>query len=147
MLDEKTYSAFDHLGWRLWRAARMWKAEFERRMAERGFSWYSEGRSALLAHIGDMGIRQSTLVRRMGLSKQAVQQLVDELAAEDAIARRTDPADTRGRIITRTAKGAAAARASNEVKREIDNIQRHQLGAARFEALTAALRAIAPDAE
>lgn len=147
MIDQKLPELIDHLGWRLWRAARLWKAEFDSRMGARRLSWYTEGRASLIAQIGDAGIRQSGLVHRLGLTKQAVQQMVDELAAEDIVIRRPDPADHRGRIVTLTAKGIAAAHAANEVKREIEATQRERLGAARFEALMEALRAFAPDAE
>lgn len=147
MVDEKLPELIDHLGWRLWRAARLWKAEFDSRMSARGLAWYTEGRASLIAQIGDAGIRQSALVHRLGLTKQAVQQIVDELAAEEIVTRRPDPADNRGRIITLTPKGIAAAHVANEVKREIDAAQRERLGAARFEALMDTLRTLAPDAQ
>lgn len=143
--DENYPKLIDHLGWRLWRAARRWKAEFDARMAAEGFAWFTEARSALLGHVGPSGVRQNDLVRRMGLTKQAVQQIVDELAAEGIVARRPDPADARGRIVVLTAAGVAAAHAANEVKRAIDAEQRERLGPERFEALIEALRAFAPD--
>jgi DNA-binding MarR family transcriptional regulator len=145
MVDEKFPELIDHLGWRLWRAARLWKAEFDSRMAERGLSWYSEARASLMAQIGDGGIRQVLLVRRMGLTKQAVQQIIDELVTEGIVLRQPDPADSRGRIIVLTAKGIAAARAANEVKQAIDAAQRLKLGDKRFEALMETLRTVAPD--
>lgn len=147
MVDQKLPDLIDHLGWRLWRAARLWKQEFDSRMSARGLSWYTEGRASLMAQIGDNGIRQSGLVHRLGLTKQAVQQIVDELAAEGIVQRRPDPADQRGRIITLTPKGIAAAHAANEVKREIEAAQRERLGAGRLEALMDTLRTLAPDAE
>ncbi|MDH7795726.1 MULTISPECIES: MarR family transcriptional regulator [unclassified Beijerinckia] len=146
MVDEKLPELIDHLGWRLWRAARLWKAEFDSRMNARGLSWYTEGRASMIAQIGDNGIRQSGLVRRLGLTKQAVQQIIDELATEEIVSRRPDPSDNRGRIIALTPKGIAAAHAANEVKREIEAAQRQQLGTARFDALMDTLRDLAPDA-
>ncbi|MDF2115578.1 MarR family transcriptional regulator [Roseiarcaceae bacterium H3SJ34-1] len=145
MVDEKIPELIDHLGWRLWRAARLWKAEFDRRMAERGLSWYSESRASLMAQIGSDGIRQSLLVRRMGLTKQAVQQIIDELVAEGVVLRQPDPADSRGRIIALTARGIGAVRAANEVKQDIDAAQRLKLGGKRFDALMETLRTVAPD--
>jgi len=139
--DENYPELIDHLGWRLWRAARRWKAEFDARMAAQGFAWFTEARSALLGHV----VRQNDLVRCMGLTKQAVQQIVDELAAEGIVERRPDPADARGRIVALTAAGIAAAHAANDVKRAIDAEQRERLGTERFEALIEALRAFAPD--
>jgi len=143
--DENYPELIDHLGWRLWRAARRWKAEFDARMAGEGYAWFTEARSALLGHVGPSGVRQNDLVRRMGLTKQAVQQIIDELAGEGIVERRPDPADARGRIVVLTAAGIAAAHAANEVKRAIDAEQRERLGPERFEALVEALRLFAPD--
>jgi DNA-binding MarR family transcriptional regulator len=134
MVDEKYPELIDHLGWRLWRAARLWKAEFDSRMAERGLSWYSEARASLMAQIGDGGIRQV-----------AVQQIIDELVTEGIVLRQPDPADSRGRIVILTQKGIGAVRAANEVKQAIDAAQRLKLGDARFEALMETLRTVAPD--
>jgi len=147
MVDEKLPELIDHLGWRLWRAARLWKAEFDGRMTARGGGGYAEGRAALAARLGAGAIRQRALVHRWARTKRALQQIVDDWAAGDTAPRRPDPADNRGRIITLTPKGVAAAHAANEVKREIDAAQRERLGAARFEALMDTLRTLAPDAE
>ncbi|MEO0362726.1 MAG: helix-turn-helix domain-containing protein, partial [Pseudomonadota bacterium] len=68
----------DHIGWRLWAAASAWKERYATAMIEAGHAWYAEARSSVVPHIGD-GAKQSALVRRMGLTKQAVQQLVDDL--------------------------------------------------------------------
>ena len=135
----------DHLGWRLWRAARLWKIEFDSRMQAAGHGWFTEARSALLAHVGAKGSRQSDLVTRMGLTKQAVQQLVDELQAEGIVTRQPDKSDARAKLVVLTRKGGAAARAANEVKRAIEAENRARLGAPTFQALMAALRQLAPD--
>ena len=135
----------DHLGWRLWRAARLWKIEFDSRMQAAGHGWFTEARSALLAHVGAKGARQSDLVTRMGLSKQAVQQMVDELQAEGIVTRQPDNSDARAKLVVLTRKGVAAARAANEVKRAIEAESRARLGAPTFQALIAALRQLAPD--
>ena len=135
----------DHLGWRLWRAARLWKIEFDSRMQAAGHGWFTEARSALLAHVGTKGARQSDLVTRMGLSKQAVQQMVDELQAEGIVTRQPDNSDARAKLVVLTRKGVAAARAANEVKRAIEAESRARLGAPTFQALIAALSQLAPD--
>ncbi|MDB5534321.1 MAG: transcriptional regulator, partial [Hyphomicrobiales bacterium] len=107
--------------------------------------WYTEARASVMAQIGGSGIRQALLVRRMGLTKQAVQQLIDELAAEGIVLRQPDPADSRGRIVVLTQKGISAVRAANEVKQAIDAAQRLKLGDKRFDELMETLRTVAPD--
>lgn len=144
-LDDTYPELIDHVGWRLWNAAAKWKAAFDAGMVARGYPWYAEARSSVLVHVGKTGIRQSALVRRMHLSKQAVQQLVDELVAEGIVERLPDPQDARGRIVALTAAGNRLARVANEVKREIDAEARRKLGDQGFEDLMQALRLLAPD--
>jgi len=144
MLDEHP-GLIDHVGWRLWRAARAWKAEFDARMAEAGFGWFTEARSGLLASVGAKGASQAALAEALGVSKQAVQQMVDELVAEGAVRRVTDERDARVRVVVLTPKGVAAARAANEAKRAIEADYRRRLGGASLKALREALAAIAPE--
>ncbi len=128
MLDDNFPERIDHLGWRLWIAARWWKATFEARMGEAGYGWFSEAKSGLLGHLGSEGAKQSDLARATGLSKQAVQQHVDELVLHGAVRRQASAADARVRIVRLTAKGLAAARAANAVKSAIEGEARAKLG-------------------
>lgn len=142
-LDEYRLKTIDHIGWRLWRAARIWKAEFDADLQEAGQGWMSEARGAVISHLRKGGISQAELTAAMGISKQAVQQLVDELVAEGMVERSVDPADARGRIIMFTRKAAASLEASNSVKRKLDRKYRKKLGAEAFAALEQALDAFA----
>ncbi len=144
-LDENAIAAVDHLGWRLWCAARLWKSEFDAGMAERGLTWFTEARSGVMQTVGAGGSRQSDLGERLGLTKQAVQQLVDDLVEIGALLRKPDPKDARAKRVVLTRKGAAALAAANEVKRAIEAQHRERIGPKAFEALIAALRSLAPD--
>jgi hypothetical protein len=53
----------------------------------------------LIPYIGPDGTRLSDLAQRVGISKQAVGQLVDELEALGVVARVADPADGRARLV------------------------------------------------
>lgn len=125
----------DHVGWRLWRLARLWKAEFERAMATRRLQWCSGARAELVGALRDGPQPQSTLVAGLGISKQAVQQVIDELNALGAVERQADPADARARLVTLTAKGRKALAESNAAKREIEARFRSTLGTRRFDRL------------
>src|ERR1700754_1568264 len=85
------------------------------------------------------GLSQSALTTAMGISKQAVQQLVDELVEEGIVERAPDPADGRGRIVRFTRKGVRALEESNAVKLQIEAEWRSALGGSRYDALVAAL--------
>ena len=95
-LDENDWpEALDHVGWRLWQATQRWKRELDDGLVAMGYPWAAEARANVIMHVGRSGIRQSELVRRMELSKQAVQQLLDELVADGIIERKLDPGTAR----------------------------------------------------
>ena len=142
-LDEKTPTLIDHVGWRLWRLARQWKAEFDAEMLRRGYPWVAEARGAVIGHLRPGGRPQSDLAGLLGVSKQAVLQLVDELVGEGAVERGVDPKDARGRIVRLTARGVAFIEEGNAVKREIERRYAKRIGKGRLEALNAALDELA----
>ena len=142
-LDEKTPTLIDHVGWRLWRLARQWKAEFDAQMLRRGYPWVAEARGGVIGHLRPGGRPQSELAALLGVSKQAVQQFVDELVEEGAIERAVDPKDARGRIVRLTARGVAFIEEGNAVKREIEKSYAKRIGKARLEALNTALDELA----
>lgn len=78
----------------------------------------------------------------MGISKQAVQQLVDGLEAEGILQRLNDPEDRRGKVVVFTEKGLAALSDGEHIKRAIERGYHERLGEARFSALMEALRAL-----
>ena len=143
-LDENNDATLpDHVGWRLWQASRAWQAEFAAVMREAGHGWFSEARAGLLGHIPRRGIRQAALIERAGISKQAVQQLLDGLEAEAVIERLPDPQDKRGKLVHYTAAGLAALGDGDRVKLDIEHGYRERLGQGPFDALMAALRGLA----
>ena len=118
----------DHVGWRLWQAGRMWVDLFIGGMRRAGHGWYGLAQANLLGCLPRSGTRQSVLAERTGLSKQAVQQLVDDLVAAGILARTPDPADKRARIVRYTEKGMAALADGNRIKLEIEKDFAAQLG-------------------
>jgi len=142
-LDENSESLPDHVGWRLWQANRAWQAEFAAGMRAAGHGWFTEARAALLGHLSRKGTRQSALIEKMAVTKQAVQQLLDGLEGEGVIVRVSDPEDGRGKLVHYTEKGLAALRDGDRVKRAIERNWVGRIGAEQFEALMQALRALA----
>ncbi|MER9139945.1 MarR family transcriptional regulator [Mesorhizobium sp. M0830] len=142
-LDKKTEALPDHIGWRLWQASRAWQAEFAAAMRSAGHGWFTEARAGLLGHIARAGIRQSALIERSAISKQAVQQLLDGLEAEGIVERLPDPQDGRGKLVRHTRKGLDALRDGDRIKMEIERRYVSRIGEERFTALMGALRALA----
>jgi DNA-binding MarR family transcriptional regulator len=137
--DQPMPPLIDHIGWRLWQAAQAWKARFDHAMVAEGYLVFREARSQVLAVLDFDGTPQGVLTERLGMSKQAVQQLVDQLVDDGYVERRPDPADGRGRVVRYTARGAQLMTDANRVKRRIDRSYRKTLGAEGFVALEGAL--------
>ena len=92
----------------LFKASRLLDEEGVRRVArERGAPELRRSHTALLPHIDLEGTRISDLADRLGVTKQAVSQLVDELEALGVVARHPDPGDARARRVAFTPRGRA----------------------------------------
>jgi DNA-binding MarR family transcriptional regulator len=61
--------------------------------------------TSLFPHINSDGIRLTALAERVGVTKQAVQQLVDEMEAFGVVERVPDPRDGRAKLIRWTEEG------------------------------------------
>ncbi|MBO6727688.1 MAG: winged helix-turn-helix transcriptional regulator [Rhizobiaceae bacterium] len=112
-----------------------------------GHDWFTDARANLLGHIARGGTPQSAVIARMGISKQAVQQLIDGLQGEGILERVSDPKDSRSRIVRHTAAGLRAMRDADRIKREIEAEYRSLLGTEAFEALMLALRTMTEEAK
>jgi DNA-binding MarR family transcriptional regulator len=60
---------------------------------------FSEARAGMLGHIARKGTRQSALIDRTSISKQAVQQLLDGLEDAGIVERIADSLDRRGKFV------------------------------------------------
>jgi DNA-binding MarR family transcriptional regulator len=94
------------VGQLLFRAARLFN---ERAMArvQRRVPAARLAHTTLLPHIDLDGTRQTEIARRAGVSKQAVNQLVDDMVAAGMLARAPDPADGRAQLVRFTDEGLA----------------------------------------
>lgn len=142
-LDDSELASIDHIGLALWRAAQDWRNRMRAELAERGYPWHQSAAGEVLAHLGPSGISQALLTERMGLTKQAVQQLVDQLEAQGVVGRAPDPNDGRAKRIVLTELGLRDFAERNRVKRLIEQQYREKLGSEAFAALEAALAKLA----
>jgi len=137
--ERKTPELIDHIGWDLWRATDAWTRRFTDEMVSRGFIWFGEARGGLVQHIGRNGLPQAGLAQKAGLSKQAVQQQLDDLVADGVVARVSDPGDARRKLIQLTPEGLRAFEVANTIKRAIEKDYRRLLGDQAFESMKRAL--------
>lgn len=119
-LDKLNYPPLeDHIGVQLWKLSARWKTQFHAEMVALGYEYFADARSNVMVFLGPSGTSQAKLVRLMGMSKQAVQQLIDELVEDGVVEREVDPADKRGKLIILTQAGLAALHDANRVKQQI----------------------------
>ena len=144
LLDDLSYPPLEnHVGWRLWRLSEMWKSRFDSDMVEMGHGYFAEARGNVVRYLGSKGLPQSKLVLRMGLSKQAVQQLLDELVRDGIVERKSDPGDKRGKLIVLTQKGLRALHDANKIKKRIEKDYEKLIGPRKFAMLMETLEELA----
>ncbi len=137
----------DHIGWDLARAVRHWKTRFRDEMVARGYAWYGEARGGLIQYIGRDGTPQSALTELSGMSKQAVQQHLDDLERDGIIERADDACEARRKLIRFTETGNAALEDGNRIKKKIEREYRHLIGAEDMAALKRSLKTLVDSAE
>jgi DNA-binding MarR family transcriptional regulator len=134
----------DDLGKLLQTASEGWQGELRRALSDQTPSAALGAGAAVLACLDPAsGISQTALTAQMSLSKQAVQQLLDQLEAQGLVRREPDPADRRAKRVALTPAGADAAAARAMASTELDARLREKLGRKRFKGLRKALRELA----
>jgi len=98
--------------------------------------------TALFPHIDFAGVRLTELARRVGVTKQAVAQLVDELEAWGAVERIPDPDDGRAKLIRFSKRGHAALLHGLGVLRDLEAELARAIGDRRMAELRRALTAV-----
>jgi hypothetical protein len=103
----------------------------------------------LFPHVDLEGTRLTVLARRVGVSKQAVGQLVDELARMGVMERVPDPKDGRAKLIrfAQTADGEHGILAGLRVLGEVEGELEAHIGAPAWASLRFALVKLLPALE
>jgi DNA-binding MarR family transcriptional regulator len=110
----------------LFRAARAMNDETVARLQARGHADCQPSYPRLLGSLDESGTRIGVLARRLGTSRQAVSQLLQEVEERGYVSRRPDPDDKRGVVVVLTARGrrlyTAAAKAMGELETEWSSV-------------------------
>src|SRR5882757_8963448 len=123
-------------------AAARWREQLRAAMVARGFAAAGGAGGDVLHHLSDGPLPQAALTQRMGLSKQAVQQLLDQLETGGLVQRAVDAADKRAKHVLLTDAGRAALTGRHEVAASLEAEWRDKLGKKPFKKLRKALRHI-----
>jgi DNA-binding MarR family transcriptional regulator len=98
--------------------------------------------TSLLPHLDLQGTRITDLAERLGVSKQAVSQLVDDLEALGVVAREPDPDDARARRVVFTARGQKGLLDGLAVLRALEAELARAIGREHMQALREGLLAV-----
>ena len=103
--------------------------------------------TTVLPHIDLEGTRLTELARRLGVSKQAAGQIVDELEEFGMLERVADPQDARAKLVRFSKKGQAAMLDGLQVLGEIEAEMRDVIGEAKMRAIHEGLAAVIASVE
>lgn len=112
-----------------WAAAR---ARISAGLMDAGFTDLLPAHLMVLQYPGPDGERPSTLARRAGMSKQAMNQLLSSLEQLGYIERVQDERDGRARAVRVTRRGARAIATIRGIVAELEREWAETLGVARF---------------
>jgi len=102
---------------------------------------------AVFANIDKQGTRPSVLAERAGIGKAAMGELIDELQRLGYVQRRPDPSDRRAKLVVPANAAVDVTNIVHEFNINVEAAYRERLGEEAYQALRAALQAIAPQNE
>lgn len=120
-------------------AARAYADDLHARLAAVGFPEMRASFGFVFRMLRQAVPTQGELAGHLGVSKQAVGKVLDEMEARGFVARQADPQDRRARRVMLTERGRAASDAAIRFSAEIEADLARQVGAEQVSALRAAL--------
>lgn len=111
------------------------------RLEDLGYPGLGRTQSLLLANIAAGEQRAIRIARNLGVTRQAISQILGELEARGIVTVSTDPHDRRARIVEFHPSATALRKAASAVLVEMEETLGERIGTARLEALRDALAA------
>jgi len=102
-----------------------------------GFKDITPAFASLMPHLDPTGagMRAQELARRLGVTKQAMSQLIREVQSRGYIEQVADPSDTRAKLIQLTKRGIALHEACHQMLSSINEVALRALGPTRVRRL------------
>lgn len=124
-------------------ALRALDAEIVSALQDRGAGGLTPGQAYAMLHIDRAGTRLTELAGRAQVSKQAMMQVVDDLATLGLVRRAPDLADARAKVVKLTARGLRERAQARRALVSVEAASRRFLGDRRYEALRGMLTDLA----
>ncbi len=109
------------------------------RLAERGWGAVSRSQSLVLTHIANGVSRASRIAENLGVTRQAMSQLLSDMESRGLIELQPDPFDRRAQLVQFAPGGAAIREDAQQTLRELERDMEEALGSERMRDLREAL--------
>jgi DNA-binding MarR family transcriptional regulator len=123
------------------RAYRWFQDGLLTRLADAGWPPITRAHSNVFAHLDRDGTRPIELARRIGVTRQAVHQTVQELVELGFVELAPDPTSGRAKLVVLTPRGKRLVADSRAIFRELEETLARQIGRRRVTDLRRALEA------
>lgn len=123
----------------LMRAFYWFDEQLRARLAERGWAGITRSQSLVLANIANGVARPSRIAANLGVTRQAMSQLLAEMEARGLVDLVPDPGDRRAQLVVSSASGAQIREAARAALRELEQELADKVGARAMNGLRAAL--------
>ena len=127
-------------------AFRCYIDHLHQQLAEQGFTPVRSTFGPVLRALHDRPMGLTALAGVLGVSKQAVARVIDDMRAAGFVEQASDPGDGRARVLSLTARGEAMVAAAIRIGTEYEAALTAQLGARQARALRTSLEAIVEQA-
>lgn len=123
----------------LMRAFYWFDEQLRARLEQRGWSGITRSQSLVLSNVANGVTRPSRIAENLGVSRQAMSQLLAEMAARGLVDLVPDPQDRRAQRVTSSAAGSAIREAARSILRDLESELEAKVGARAMASLRAAL--------
>jgi DNA-binding MarR family transcriptional regulator len=130
----------DSFGFLLTDLTRLFRAEFERRIAVSGLG-LTAGEARTLAHVARAeGVRQNVLAERLNIEAMSLSAMIDRLEARGLVAREPDPTDRRAKRVRLTDSADEMLAQVTSIAKAISNDAAEGIDAADWAAVADVLK-------
>ena len=126
----------------LMRAFYWFDEQLRARLEQRGWTGITRSQSLVLSNVANGVTRPSRIAENLGVSRQAMSQLLAEMAARGLIDLVPDSTDRRAQRVISSAAGSAIREAARTTLRELEGELEAKVGGAAMTSLRKALDAV-----
>ena len=108
-------------------------------LKQKGWPAITRAQSLVFVNIGEGVTRPSEIAARVGVTRQAIHQTINEMVELGYLTLQPDPSDRRAKVVVYTEKGESVGGAAVSALREIENSLSTRIGSDRVSALRDAL--------